>query len=442
MASSKKLPSNLLHHVDQVLSKRVQPGQHLILGLSGGADSVVLLDLLARLRASLGFRLSALHVNHQISARSGDWAAFCAELCDGYGISLKTVQVDVTLGSGDSLEEAARIQRHGVFSRHRGDFVVLAHHLDDQAETLLLQLLRGCGVEGASAMAEENRHLLRPLLEVPRATLEHYGRLHGLAWVEDESNEDTRFDRNFLRHRLLPVLEQRFPAYRETLLRASRHFAESAALQEELARHDALTAIADGKLSVHGLAALSPLRAKNLLRYFLRQQSSTVPPAARLEDMLRQLFHARRDAQVKVAYGSFELRRFMGQAWVIPSTIQPDPALSYSWQGESELDLPELGGRLKFWSVHGQGISLARLSREAVTIRLRQGGERLQPDCRRPRRSLKNLFQEASMPPWTRLTLPLLYSGDNLVAAMGLGVDCGYQAEPDEAGIMWEWLAS
>jgi len=237
-------------------------------------------------------------------------------------------------------------------------------------------------------------------------------------------------------------LGQRFPAYRETLLRASRNFAESAALQEELARHDAVTAISDEKLSVRALAGLSPLRAKNLLRYFLRRQSSAVPPAARLEDMLRQLLNARRDAQVRIAYGGFELRRFLGMAWVIPSVVQPSSALCYRWQGESELELPELCGRLKFWSVQGQGISLARLRKEAVTLRFRHGGERLQPDCGRPRRSLKNLFQEAGIPPWSRLVLPLLYSGNDLVAAMGLGVDCGYQAEPGEAGIMWEWLAS
>jgi len=438
MASSKKLRPDLNAHVAQILDKRVRPGQHLALALSGGVDSVVLLDILAQLRNQIQFRLSAIHVNHQLSSHAGDWAAFCSARCQEYGVPLEIANVTIS-PAGESLEAAARSARHAVLARSSADFIVLAHHLDDQVETLLLQLLRGCGVAGASAMAEENQRLLRPLLELPRSALEHYAQQHQLAWVEDESNLDTRFDRNFLRHRLLPVVEERFPAYRETLYRASRNFAESAYLQEELARLDGAHAIDDNKLSIPALARLTPPRARNLLRHYLKQYGIVTPSAIHLEEMLHQLLNAKRDARIKIPLGAFVLQRFLDRAWLIPALDSPPASLCQLWHGENEVQLPQLGGVLKFWPTHGQGISLARLQQERITIRIRQGGERLQPDCTRPRRSLKNLFQEAGIPPWSRQTLPLLYSGDKLAAAVGIGIDCSFHAQPDEAGIMLEW---
>ncbi len=439
MASSKKLPDDLATQVAQALIQRVRPGQHLTLALSGGLDSVVLLDLLTQLQQTLQFRLSAIHVNHQLSPHATAWADFCSALCQSHSIPLDIAVVQVAFQKGDSLEEAARSVRHEALQRSAADFIVLAHHLDDQAETLWLQLLRGCGVDGASAMAELNDRQLRPLLKAPRAQLEQYARQRGLSWVEDESNLDTRFDRNFLRHRVLPVLEERFPAYRETLTRASRNFAESALLQEELARHDASGAIHDKRLSVQALTHLSVPRAKNLLRHFLKLHGISAPSATRLEDILHQLLNAKQDARIKISLESSELRRFLGHAWIIPAPHQPDPGLCYVWRGENELELSELGGTLIFWPVHGQGISRSRLEQAPVNLRLRQGGERLQPDCKRPRRSLKTLFQEAGIPPWTRQTLPLLFSGENLAAGLGIGIDCSFQADPDELGIMLEW---
>jgi len=385
-------------HVARILNRTIQPGQHLALALSGGVDSVVLLDILAQLRDQMQFRLSAMHVNHQLSPHANDWAAFCVALCQEYGVSLEIASVTVSHAS-DSLEAAARTARHAALARSSADFIVLAHHLDDQVETLLLQLLRGCGVAGASAMAEENQRLLRPLLALPRSALEHYAQQRSLAWVEDESNLDTRFDRNFLRHRLLPVVEERFPAYRETLYRASRNFAESAHLQEELAQLDGANAIEDKNLSIPALAHLTPPRARNLLRHYLKQHGIAAPSAVRLAEMLHQLLNAKRDARIKIPLGAFELQRFHDRAWVIPALAPPPSSLCRPWRGEDEVQLPELGGALKFWPAHGQGISLVRLQQERVTIRVRQGGERLQPNCTRPRRSLKNLFRKPACRP-------------------------------------------
>lgn len=442
MANSRKLRlPDLASHVEQVLKNRAGPGSRLTLALSGGVDSVVLLDILARLCGPLGFSLSALHVNHQISPNAGEWARFCAGLCARCGIPLDVAKVIVPR-HGESLEAAAREARYREFAKARADFVVLAQHRDDQAETLLLQLLRGAGVAGAAAMPElsdARPRLLRPLLDISRAELEAYAKAHGLSWVEDESNLDTRFDRNFLRHRVFPLLSERFPACGTTLSRAARHFAESARLLDELAELDARDAVRESALDVAVLNVLSPARAKNLLRYWLAERGAPPPNSARLEEMRRQLTEARRDAQIRIGLGEVEIRRFQGFAHVVPVLPVPHADFSRTWLGEEELTLPELGGMLRFQRVEGKGIGLARLEATAVTICLRRGGERLRPDCKRPTRSLKNLLQEAQLPPWRRETLPLIWRGEELAAVPGIGVECEFQAKPGEAGLMLEW---
>jgi len=444
MASSKKLlPSDLPAFVEAKLKSWVQPGRHLTLALSGGADSVALLDILAQLRTSLHFSLSAVHVNHQISPNAADWAGFCARLCAGYDIPFQAVKVDLKRQPGESLEELARDARHRVFAEQQADFIVLAQHLDDQAETLLLQLLRGAGAKGMSAMAELRTQdsglrtaLLRPLLDVPRRAILDYAAVRGLQWVEDESNADIAFDRNYLRHRVMPELEKRFPGYRATFARTSRNLAESAQLSDDLARLDCATAVANGNLRVEALRGLSGARARNLLRYWLAESGMPMPPAGRLENLLQQLCSARDDAQIRIALGDTVIRRYRGEVHIEKKTPAPLPEPALIWALQDVLDLPGQGGRLVFERTTGQGLSLARLTAAPVTIRLRQGGELLRPDCRRPTRSLKNLLQEAGMPPWQRQRLPLLFSGERLVFVPGIGIDCDYQANRDEAGIV------
>jgi len=455
MANSKKLlPSDLSAFVEAKLKNWVQPGRHLALALSGGADSVALLDILAQLRDSLHFPLSAVHVNHQISPNAADWADFCARLCVGYDIPFQVVKVDLKRQSGESLEALARDARYRAFAGQPADFIVLAQHLDDQAETLLLQLLRGAGAKGMSAMAElgcqhvraglpANQRLsraspllLRPLLDVPRRLILDYAALRGLEWVEDESNADIAYDRNYLRHQVMPALELRFPGYRDTFARASRNLAESAQLSDDLARLDCTIAVVNGNLRVDALRSLSGARARNLLRYWLGEFGMPMPPAGRLENLLQQLCSARDDAQIRIVLGDAVIRRYRGEVHIERKTPAPPPEPALIWALQDRLDLPGLGGRLVFERTTGQGLSLARLTAAPVTIRLRQGGERLRPDCLRPTRSLKNLLQEAGMPPWQRQRLPLLFSGEKLVFVPGIGADCEYQADQNEAGIV------
>jgi tRNA(Ile)-lysidine synthase len=452
MASSKKpASSNLLSHVKLALIAYLETGRRLTVALSGGVDSVVLLDLLDRLKGELDFSLAAVHVNHQLSPNAQDWARFCADLCAARGIPLHVEAVKVRGRKDLGLEAAAREARYAVLLAQPADYVVLAHQLDDQAETVLLNLLRGAGVRGLSGMPRVRGQdsgfriqgeagppptILRPLLDVPRAVLTAYAGQRKLRWVKDESNEDTALSRNFLRATVLPAIENKFPAYRDTLLRASRNLAEASVLLDELGNIDLAQGVRDGRLDVRYLAGLSQARAKNLLRVLFASQGAPMPDAIRLHEMLRQLLAAGSGARVEIAWGGFVLRRYRGEAQVEYAAAQPDPSWQASWKGEAVLRLPQLGCMLEFVPATGDGISLARLQEQPVSLRLRRGGERLRIDCKRPRRSLKNLLQEAAMPPWMRERLPLLYCSQHLVAVPGIGVDCAYQAQAGEPGLL------
>ena len=448
------------------MREQIKAGAHLTAGLSGGVDSVVLLDLLDQLSAQMQFSLSAIHVNHGISGNADKWSEFCLDLCRSRSIPLKIATLKISREPGDSLEALARDERYRVFGELKTDYVVLAQHLDDQAETLLLQLLRGAGVKGLGAMpvvrnlaievktwlitsrkAESSGSLpriLRPLLEVSRREIEDYAREHALKWITDESNDDLSFDRNLLRHEFFPLLEKRFPSYRTTFLRASRHMAEASALLDELAEADGDACLVQGKLHVEDLRKLDFLRAKNLLRYTLAQQGAILPSTTRLEEILRQLLSLRQDAKLNIRFGNTEVRCFQGLVHlrhVDESRTAGSRSREWqlAWHGEKRLVIDELGGTLEFIPRKGAGISLRKLSENRVTIRPRRGGERLRPDQKRPRRSVKNLLREASLPPWERETLPLIFSGNQLVCVPGMGVDCDFQAVAEEQGLMVEW---
>lgn len=408
MASSRKRPgadTALVGAVRAFLGAQALRGKRVAVGLSGGVDSVVLLHVMDALAPEFGFRVIAIHVHHGLSRNADAWGRFCRALCRRWKVPLSVRRVRVTR-AGRGLEAAARDARYACYRKLRADAIALGHQLDDQAETVLMNLLRGAGLAGASGMRASAtlgaKLLLRPLLDVPRAAIERYAKLHRLDWIEDESNRDVALTRNYLRHRVAPLLDARYPRWRESLARAARHFA----------REDA--------------------DANRLLRNFLSRQGLRAPSERKLADMLRQLSTAKRGAQVRIAHDGKELRVYRHNVVV----RHPQPAAPFTpvkWSGERRLPLPQLGGELRFRRSRGEGIDLSRVL-EGLTVRLRAGGERLQPDARRPRRTLKNLFQEAGVPPWERERMPLLFCGADLVWAPGLGVDARYRAGMKKIG--------
>jgi tRNA(Ile)-lysidine synthase len=450
MGSSRKPSSSELpERVAAALAAAISPGAHLVLGFSGGVDSTALLSILAELATGLRFSLGAVHVNHGISPNAHRWAAFCAAQCSHLGIPLEVEAVDIATYRRLGLEGAARRARYDVFSRVGADFVVLAQHRDDQAETLLLRLLRGAGSRGLAAMSPSRplaggrMRLLRPLLDVPRIEIEAYARSRGLAWIEDESNADTVRRRNFLRHEVLPSLEKQFPAARAAMARAAANLGEAQDLLDALAQID-LDACGNGDaIDVPALQRLGEARAKNALRYWCDAHAIEPLSAARLHELLRQLKESRVDARTGLAAGKWRFLRYRDRLHLQPAEPALQRDLNEEWNGENILPLLALGGVLKFKPEEGRGLSVEKLRSERVTVRLRQGGERLRLDARRPRRTLKNLFQERGVPPWLRERLPLVYCGESLASVPGIGDACEFRAERGEAGLIvtWEPLA-
>ncbi len=418
-------------------------GSSILLGLSGGVDSVVLLHLLHGFAPRYSWKLAALHVHHGISQYADDWAKFCADSCARLEIPFCVRKIDIAPLRAQGVEAAARQLRYAAFAEHPCDYVVLAHHRDDQVETLLLQLLRGAGVKGAGAMpeisADSTKHkIVRPLLHYTREEVVEYARAHELQWIEDESNADEGYPRNFLRHRLLPLLSEKFPAYRTTLSRSAEHFAEAGELLDDLAGMDGAHAISGGTLSVAALQGLSVARAKNLLRYFLHQMKAPMPQAVRLDEMLHQLLAARGDADVRIDFGGWQIRRFRKRAYALRMQAEFDPDFVLRWQGEPQLGWPAMDTAVNFLQSTGQGVNLAKLERSPVTLKLRRGGETLRPGSKSATRRLKNLFQEHGIPPWQRDRLPLLYCGEDLVCVPGIAIAAEYLCKEGEAGMSVE----
>ncbi|MBK7675519.1 MAG: tRNA lysidine(34) synthetase TilS [Candidatus Accumulibacter sp.] len=428
------------------LEARLHHGARLCVGLSGGRDSVVLLHSLAGLRASgLACELSALHVHHGLSASADAWADFCAESCQRLGVPLEISRVAVPRDSGEGLEAAARRLRHTVFAACPADWLALAHHRDDQAETVLFRLLRGAGVKGAAGMLAERPQaggpcLIRPLLALRGSVIADYGEAHSLTWIEDESNADLHYRRNHLRREVMPRIEQQFPGAAQALVRAGAHFAEAALLLDELAQADRRAVVGDqGRIDLARFNALSAPRARNLLRSELLAVGFRAPEARWLDEALRQLATASAGSETCVATPDGELHVYRGELHL----VRHRPVLAAGaipWCGEEEL--PWGAGRVSFRATVGAGIHRRLLAGEPVYLRCRQGGERLQPDPRRPVRTLRKLLQEAAVPPWERSRLPLLWCGERLVWVGGIGSAAAFVCPPGEQGLAVFWQAA
>lgn len=437
------MTDRILQAVAELLGAHEVRGRRLCVGLSGGVDSVVLMDTLDRLRAEFQLVLSAVHVNHQISRHADEWQAFCGRFCEARGIPLTVRRVTVA-DEGGGIEAAARMLRHQAYAAIDCDFIALAHHLDDQAETFLLQLLRGAGPRGLAGMPVFRGRrggmaaILRPLLAIRRDEIESHARARRLEWVDDDSNADSRFDRNFLRNDLLPLLQSRFPGYRETLVRTSRNLADDLVLAADLAALDAGGADA-GSVSVELLRRLSDARALNVLRHLFSRRSLPMPQRSMLEEALRQSREARADAEMRVDFGGHALRCYRGKVELVDEKPEPAAGWHARWDGRQVLLLPDGMGSLRPRNGIGAGIAMRHFREQDAIVRGRSGGEEMRPAQNRSSRSLKNLLQENAVPPWERARMPLLFFGERLAWVPGVGVAAEFRAGSTETGVDPQW---
>jgi len=417
------------------------PAAPLCVGYSGGLDSSVLLHALAASPAARERGLRAWHVHHGLHADADAWAAQCAQVCAGYGLELTVSRVSVAQGGGDGPEAAARAARHAAFADGlaAGEVLALAHHRDDQAETLLLRLLRGSGPDGLAAMREwrdcGRGRLWRPLLALPRAALEAYAREHALRWIDDPGNDEERYDRNFLRHRALPLLRERWP-------QASAALAQSARLQEQAAglleAEDAVAlaqvrSLDPQALSRSGLRALAPARRARVLRRWIAALALPPLPAQGVARIELELLPARADAHAQFAWNGAVVRAWRDVLYAQTQRAPLPHDWRTGWDGRAPLALPG-GGR---WRLDGAAGFDAPLIAHA-----RAGGERIALPGRAHRHSLKHALQALGVPPWERERLPLLADADGEVWAAG---DLLYSARMDawlrERGARLEWVA-
>lgn len=411
------LPEQVLKtFLHDVLSRSPQI-RRLVIGFSGGMDSTVLLYLLKQMQTLHGRELLAVHVHHGLSPHADAWARHSASLCAAWQIPCLVQRVEVKQTA--SVEAAARLARREALSGHlqAGDALLLAQHQDDQAETLLFRLMRGAGVTGLGAMHEvsvikarsgEARPLWRPFLGISRRSLELLARQEALDWVEDESNADTRFSRNFLRHDILPSLQTHWPAATATLAATARRMQEADQLLQELAVELAVPCIDDQqRLFIPAVQALSVGRQGLVLRYWLGRQGFRLPDEAVLAQLTSAVMAAREDAEPRLAWAGCEVRRYRQHL----HAMAPLGAVVQEWGADWDMSAPLLlpdGRRLRVESGGGG---------PPVRVRFRQGGERLRGHG--VTHDLKKLLQSSSVPPWLRNRLPLLFCGDALVAVAG-----------------------
>lgn len=433
-----------------VLFDRLHLAAHapLKIAYSGGLDSHALLHALVVLRDTHALPLSAVHVDHGLSPQSAAWSRHCAAVCAALHVPLALETVQVNSDRGEGREAAARRARYAALARHvgPGDVLLTAHHQDDQAETLLLQLLRGAGVQGLAGMLavtdfSAGRHL-RPLLDVSRAALRDYAQSAGLHWIEDPSNRDVGYRRNLLRHEVLPLLTQQWPQVTASLARAAQHAGDAAELLNELAAADLCNCYCQDSttvLSVSAVLRLTPARQRNVLRYWLRTRGFLAPTTQHLTALVSQLADTPRSGHARYTWPGTELRRYRDQLQVMTPLTSPAPDLDVSWDLQQPLAMPQLGGRLQAVAVQGQGISRARLAHTTVRVRTRRGGEVCQLPGRAHHHKLKKLLQDEGVAPWQRERLPLIYADDQLVAVANLWVCVPYAATTGEAGWLIHW---
>lgn len=419
------------------------PKQPLLVAFSGGLDSTVLLALAARQAREQGRAVRALHIAHGLQAAAEDWPAHCAQVAALFGIPCHTLRVQVALGPRVSLEAAAREARYAALAEamQPGEILLTGHHLDDQAETLLLALKRGAGVAGLSAMPVHKPfgpgEQWRPLLACSRQQLETFASEQGLRWVEDPSNADDDFDRNFLRNRILPPLLQQWPSFNRTLARSAELCAEQVELAQELAEAD-LPGLLNpaGGLSITGLQALSRARRHNVLRHWL-QQHHIHCSRSQLQAIWQELALARPDAEPEVRLGQHRIRRYQGSLCLPNEQAQPRPQACLNAGEWLHCGV----GRLRLSPVTGGADLISGLDPAQLHIAFQVSGLRARPAGRSGSRPLKKLWQEYGIPPWQRPQIPLLMQGTELVAALGLFVCKDYTPELEQPGWKLEWQA-
>jgi len=432
LAESSILNPELFHH------------KKFLVAYSGGLDSHVMLQLLAKLREQdSDLQLRAAYINHHLSGNASVWQEHCQKTCELLAIDFVTKEISVPKITKQSLEANARTLRYEAFAEIIADdeWLITAHNQNDQAETILLQLLRGAGPKGLAAMPEKstfhNTWHIRPLLHITREQIKTYAVSNHLQWIEDESNADINFDRNFLRHNVMPILQQRWPSVSATLTRSAKHCAEASNLLTLLAEIDLqqLSGTKKNTLSIAQLLALNSERQRNVLRYWLQYLGFSLPSEIKMQQIQHEILLAGEDKAPCVKWQHTEIRRYQDDLYA----LCPVKSVAKNWQAEWDMQAPlllpdDLGTLIV---THEEGKGLTMPAGAIVTVRFRHEGERFLPQGRSGSHPLKKLFQEWHVPTWERNRIPLIFYKDELIAVCGYGYAEKFAAKENQKGIIF-----
>jgi tRNA(Ile)-lysidine synthase len=390
-----------------------------LVAYSGGLDSHVLLHLCSQ---SLSLPVRAVYIHHGLQDEADQWSEHCAEICTALQIPFKTIHVDASKRSGESPEETARKARYTALKSELepGGCLLTAHHQDDQSETVLLQLFRGAGVAGLAAMPmmrESNKTFhARPLLNFSRDEVHDYAIENDLKWIEDPSNTDTDFDRNLLRHDVIPIIKNRWSQLGNSLSKVAVQQQDALEIIQAMASIDLASVVTQqpNVIDVAGLLKLSDARQLNLLRSWIHQCAHDAPTANVLHQVVQSMLLAADDAKPEVCWGESEIRRYQGKLYCL-KRVEHDASETFEWNPREKLVLKDLGVELQGEQRALPGLKPELLDKK-LTVAFRQGGEKIRSAGRKNTHSLKKLMQEAGMPPWQRSRIPLVYYGEQLIA--------------------------
>lgn len=415
--------------------------QQIVVALGGGADSQTILDLTLRFRdAHPEFDYLAIHLDHFFHPDSPQWAQFLRDDCARLSMPAIVEPLQVPAAARQSKEAAGRAARYQRLAEltEPSAVILLGQHLSDQSETFLLQLKRGAGPKGLSAMAEQapfigSRRLCRPLLGHGKEAIYAYARSREVRWIEDDTNRDTRIDRNFLRHEILPRLHQRWPQFEEVVARSARLCAEQQSLLDELLQQDLRPRLTRaGALQLTQFAQLSHSHQRALLRVWLQQQGASMPSEAVLMQVVQQLA-AQSDAQVQVRWGEWQIRRYQ-QSLVLLPLFASVSDFCVHWDGTADCMLPDELGTLTNQKRHGNALKIADAS--LLQVRLARPGDKFRPSGHATSRALTRVLKDSQVPPWQRQRWPVISDGETLVWVAGLGVNADY-VPPETGYCLW-----
>ena len=437
---SKKTSSAL-----DIIERQIKPllPNKFCIAFSGGMDSTVLLHVMKNIIDEKS-QIRAIHINHNIVDNSKVWTRTCKSICKNFGIDIEIISLEVT-HNGYGLEAAARDERYKKLKEilYENEYLLTAHHEEDQMETVFLRMARGTGLDGLQGINEKYSFgegiIFRPMLEVSKTSVMDYAKEHQLKWVEDSSNQDTHFDRNFLRKKIIPQFRERWPSIASSVSRLSQLSAQNIKILNQIAEEDIGPIANMNELPLAKLLDKSFERANNMLRYIILANGMSIPSMKTLQDGLKEMLDPETDKSV-IAWKDYCIRKYKNHLYFLSnSDLEPNKVdVRIPWEIGKTVNLGENIGTIEATFIHGDGLSIKKCKNK-LTISYRQGGELIKPIGHRINKSLKNLFQENQILPWMRDKIPLIYYQDELVSVADLWFNQNYVASQNEAGFVVNW---